>query len=356
MVPCVTVKALTMLILLTFQNTAAVVLLKFVRMRKELPQPHSGCVLMLQELSKLVASTAWCFYDVWESGTSQQRIDRESHAEESLSEKGDFQCRGESTAMEPSTRRDWRGVLKGVTNEIFAWGAFKLVIPSAMFSLQNAVFFVAMANLEPTMFLALYQSKVLITGMLMVTVLGRTFSAQKWTALVVLFGGIVLTQYNPSASKLTGAENTYTGVAAVFVCSTASSLGGVVMEKLMKSSTRSHLSTQNIHLSFFSLLFVGIPAAFRVWASIDVEFISVLYGVDGVVWLMILNQAVGGLLGALCLRHSDNILKTFSTACAIVVGGVVSHFLFGFVPSAVFLLGSFIVGFAILMYGLPDVF
>jgi solute carrier family 35 (UDP-sugar transporter), member A1/2/3 len=205
----------------------------------------------------------------------------------------------------------------------------------------------------------LYQSKILTTGLLMVLLLGRSFSVQKWAAMVLLLFGIVLTQYSPGAGKAVLGENRATGLVAVFACSLSSSVAGVVMEKYMKDGSApggsaappGHLSTKNIHLSFFSMLLVGIPVAFRVWTGVEPSFPGVLHGVDGVVWAMILNQAFGGILVALALRHADNILKTFATTSAIVVGGLASHVMFGFVPTAPFVAGSFTVGVAMVLYG-----
>lgn len=276
-------------------------------------------------------------------------------------------------------------LLHAVAADVFNRQGLKLLIPSGLFSLQNTLLFVAMANLEPTTFLVLYQSKILTTGILMVILLGRSFSPQKWFAMIVLLSGIILTQYNPNGRKIPApGESLSTGLMAVLFCSLSSSIAGVVMEKFMKDGAtsttalppstlngsgigshlsssspsvvyNSHLSTKNVHLSFFSMVLVGIPVVFGIWSGADDVFVSVFHGVDEVVCAMIVNQALGGILVALCLRHADNILKTFATTCAIVVGGVVSHFLFGFVPSASFVLGSLTVMGAIVLYGMPDV-
>jgi drug/metabolite transporter (DMT)-like permease len=415
---CVSPKALFILMLLTFQNCAVALFLRYTRMRTDVPNAHIGCVLLLQELLKFLISVIWCVHEVKGSlsyhppsskgqaaggscetsiigdartlSTSTTQINVVAQPLQAIEMLGGVTAHHAQPSDDDETSDD-RGrpmsysdvitkrtcrltLVHAIVTDVFNRQGLKLLIPSGLFSLQNALLFVAMANLEPTTFLVLYQSKILTTGILMVLLLGRTFSPQKWFAMVVLLSGIMLTQYNPGKKAGASGESLSTGLTAVLICSLSSSIAGVVMEKFMKDggppttggpsssatplvapATNSHLSTKNVHLSFFSMVLVGVPVVFRIFTGTDESFVSILYGVDGVVLAMIMNQALGGILVALSLRHADNILKTFATTCAIVVGGVVSHFLFGFVPSASFLLGSMTVMGAIVLYGMPDV-
>lgn len=455
---CVFPKALTVLILLTFQNCAVALFLRYTRTRTDVPKAHIGCVVMLQELLKFLISAVWCVHEVKStlsyhpppppplarnvsssvgvtvgggascetsiiagdvrsqftiavrevnsaatqlsndvtsaSSSSSIVFSTTSHHQGQLQQlHHDEEEETSDDRGRPMTYRDVMtksscraALLHAVAADVFNRQGLKLLIPSGLFSLQNTLLFVAMTNLEPTTFLVLYQSKILTTGILMVILLGRSFSPQKWFAMIVLLSGIVLTQYNPNGKNKIPApgESLSTGLMAVLFCSLSSSIAGVVMEKFMKDGAtstaispstlsgsgigshlspssppsvvyNSHLSTKNVHLSFFSMMLVGIPVVFGIWSGADDVFVSVFHGVDEVVCAMIVNQALGGILVALCLRHADNILKTFATTCAIVVGGVVSHFLFGFVPSASFVLGSLTVMGAIVLYGMPDV-
>ena len=86
----------------------------------------------------------------------------------------------------------------------------------------------------------------------------------------------------------------------------------------------------------------------RSWAS------SYFAGYDAVVWAAVMVQALGGILVALVLKYADNILKGFATSAAILMSGVVSHYLFDFVPSTIFVVGGTVVVFAILLYATPD--
>ncbi len=82
------------------------------------------------------------------------------------------------------------------------------------------------------------------------------------------------------------------------------------------------------------------------------EFVSssLFAGFDSYVWMLVLVQAGGGILVAAVIKFADNILKGFATAIAIVANGLVSYFLFDFVPSGLFLLGATIVVVSTVLY------
>jgi UDP-galactose transporter len=146
------------------------------------------------------------------------------------------------------------------------------------------------------------------------------------------------------------------GVAAVMMCALSSAIAGVIMEKYLKDENGlTFLSTKNVYLSFISVVIIGFPTAAQLWSSsLDDDYHGFLHGVDGVVVVMILNQAVGGILVALTLRHADSILKSFATTLAIIVAGVASNVIFAFVPSAFFVVGSLMVVMAVTIYALPE--
>lgn len=44
----------------------------------------------------------------------------------------------------------------------------------------------------------------------------------------------------------------------------------------------------------------------------------VLTGFNGLVWMVVANQALGGLLVAMVVRYADSVVKNFATSIAIV--------------------------------------
>ena len=76
-----------------------------------------------------------------------------------------------------------------------------------------------------------------------------------------------------------------------------------------------------------------------------------LYGFTAKVWMMVLNNAIGGLLVAMVIKYANNILKAFATALATVWASLASVPLFGFSLSPSFACGAAAVILATLIYG-----
>ena len=58
--------------------------------------------------------------------------------------------------------------------------ALRVFVPAACFTLQNNLLYVALSNLEPLVFQITYQIKTLLTALLSVRLLGRSFSRWQW--------------------------------------------------------------------------------------------------------------------------------------------------------------------------------
>lgn len=238
--------------------------------------------------------------------------------------------------------------------------------------------------------------QILTTALFSVTMLGRTLSTKRWLSLVLLTIGVAIVQlpstetpiytgvpdshsrfYFPRsfhelgqlgtgtaevARELTrrGLEDlsrglakrsaTYEGIeedlgltkpimnysvglASVLTAATISGLTGVYFEKVLKQSD-GHVTvwTRNVQLSFYSLfpaLFVGV--IFK-----DGEEISKNGFFDGynwVVWTVIVFQAFGGVLVAMCINYADNIAKNFATSISIILSFLFSVWFFDFAVS-----------------------
>eukprot|EP00933_Yihiella_yeosuensis_P057076 TRINITY_DN5661_c1_g2_i1.p1 TRINITY_DN5661_c1_g2~~TRINITY_DN5661_c1_g2_i1.p1 ORF type:complete len:122 (+),score=9.85 TRINITY_DN5661_c1_g2_i1:47-367(+) len=63
-------------------------------------------------------------------------------------------------------------------------------------------------------------------------------------------------------------------------------------------------------------------------------------------------QAVGGLIFAAVLKYADNLLRCFSVALALVLTAIISSFIGDYTPDLLFLIGAFLVIFAIFLYSL----
>jgi UDP-sugar transporter A1/2/3 len=292
----------------------------------------------MAELTKLAISLALVFFN-----DAKHRMQTNSPT--------DFET---ATAFAASPwRSQWQAFL-GVLHEqnlAHPGDTFKLVVPAALYTLQNNLVYVALANLEATTFQVGYQMKVITTAVLSVMMLGRTLSSSRWVALVLLTSGIVLTQVGGKGGDANKTEQNFTlGLAAVVVCGFSSAFAGVYFEKILKGSAPS-VWMRNAQLAFFSTLCgVGGMLA-KDGLLLGAAFFQ---GYNSWTWSLILVQAAGGLIVAVVVKYADNILKGFAAAFSIVMCGLCSMVLFGFTPSPMFVLGSLVVIIATILYAMPE--
>lgn len=227
----------------------------------------------------------------------------------------------------------------------------KLSVPALLYTLQNNLIYIALANLEATTFQVAYQSKVITTAILSVILLSRHLSFQKWISLFGLTVGIICTQLQQGAekSRSNSSDNFLVGLIAVLGAAFCSAFAGVYFEKILKGTAPS-VWMRNAQLAFFSIF----AAIFGVFYVEKVPLNSFFQGYTTVVAILVLIQCAGGLIVAVVVKYADNILKGFATSLSIVISGLLSAILFEFLPTTLFLIGSVIVIVATFGYSLPD--
>ncbi|CAO4374385.1 unnamed protein product [Caenorhabditis nigoni] len=285
--------------------------------------------------------------------------------------------------------------LKRIYHEFFVnWkGTLKVLVPAAIYTIQNYLLYVAVDNLPAATYMVTYQLKILTTAAFTVLVLHRRLSIQQWIALLVLFAGVVVVQYDQKMSnerekmaanalanisttlapttlapttesllnstsnststlvpKLGRTENSILGFIAVLVACVLSGFAGIYFEKILKGSNVS-IWIRNIQLAFpsifFAFLFASITDRKTLYQNTEENPLSpasvwnnMLTGFDWAVWVTVAVNAFGGLVVAVVIKYADNILKAFATSLAIVLNCIAAYFLFNFRPSILFLVGA----------------
>lgn len=234
-------------------------------------------------------------------------------------------------------------------HSVFSADSWKLIVPAALYTLQNSLVYVAVSNLDAITFQVTYQIKILTTVLFSILLLGRRISSRQWLALVMLTLGVAMVQVSgslgledwkerltsllqgggvPSPLKTAGSTSGFKGLMAVLAASLTSGLTCVYFEKLVKDSLASvSLWTRNVQLSLFSLfpaLLIGV--LWQDGAAIARDGFFAGYG--PIVWLTIGLQAFGGLVVALCITYADNVAKNFAASFSIVVSYAASAVIF----------------------------
>ncbi|CAH1756197.1 8712_t:CDS:2 [Entrophospora sp. SA101] len=247
--------------------------------------------------------------------------------------------------------------LRVLYDDVFAPDAWKLAIPAILYTIQNNLQYIAVSLLDAATFQVTYQLKILTTALCSVIMLNTSLSGMKWFSLVLLTFGVTLVQFkydSDSASKED--ENVIVerilGLSAVAIACVISGIAGVYFEKVLKGSKAS-VWIRNVQLSFFSLfpaLILGVwwKDGDGVWEK------GFFYGYNSTVVGAIACQAIGGIIVAMVVKYADNILKGFATSISIILSFIASVYLFDFIVTSTFLVGSTFVLIATYLYSKPD--
>ncbi len=179
--------------------------------------------------------------------------------------------------------------------------------------------------------------------------LGKSLTGKQWLSLVILTLGVSLTQLSVSSTNSGNMHrNSTLGFAAVMAAAVTSGFSGVYFEKILKNSSGS-IWVRNLQMGVSSIL----SALFGIYLSGELPLVmehGFFAGYNWIVWMVILLQAVGGLIVAVVVKYADNILKGFASSFSMITSCLLSYFFFEFKPNSKFLFGALLVNASMIMY------
>jgi len=270
------------------------------------------------------------------------------------------------------SRTDIRRPFNQLLRDIFSPDCWKLSIPALLYVVQNTLQFVAISNLPVATFQVTYQMKILTTAAFSVVLLRRRLSATKWFSLFFLAIGVAIVQIQtspsahplPKSNTLVGSAHESAprymhtmsplkGLGAVTAACFTSGLAGVYFEMVLKNS-KADLWVRNVQLSLFSFIPALVPVLCAPPVPNSHGFIADLFkNFGGWAWATVSIQVFGGLITAIVIKYSDNILKGFATSLSIILSFLASMILFNFKLTLSFLIGSSTVLVATWLYNQP---
>jgi UDP-sugar transporter A1/2/3 len=216
--------------------------------------------------------------------------------------------------------------------------------------------------------------KILTTAAFSVALLRRKLTTTKWLSLFFLAIGVGIVQIQSSSGSRGGSSvssavkdlpvgsahdfsahvmNPLKGFGAVTAACFTSGLAGVYFEMVLKNS-KADLWVRNVQLSLFSLIPALLPILYAPPIPHSQGLISDLLRNFGFwAWATVSVQVFGGLVTALVIKYSDNILKGFATSLSIVLSFLASVALFDFHITWSFMIGATTVLTATWMYNQP---
>ncbi|BGP46178.1 hypothetical protein JCM10450v2_002018 [Rhodotorula kratochvilovae] len=348
------------LVTLTVQNSALTVVLHYSRISVPADRMYSAAsAVLLNELLKGAISLSIAFRNaVLAAGSRSGDYSRLETSDDSDRRRGGGQ--GEAWSIEQIKAGGSKMV-----SEVFSSDCWKLSIPACLYVIQNNLQFVAASNLDVPTFQVTYNLKILTTALFSVFLLRRRLSAKKWFALLFLAAGVGVVQLQSATAAGASSHGGHDmdkakGLLAVFCACMTSGLAGVYFEMVLKGS-KADLWIRNVQLSFFSLL-PALGAVFAPGISLfggaakpsPTAGQPIFANFGGWAWAVVLIQVFGGLVTALVIRYSDNIMKGFATSLAIVLSFCAGIILFDFHVTTSFIVGTGMVVASTYLYNLPD--
>ncbi|XP_047224093.1 solute carrier family 35 member A3b isoform X2 [Girardinichthys multiradiatus] len=227
----------------------------------------------------------------------------------------------------------------------------KLAVPAGIYTLQNNLLYVALSNLDAATYQVTYQLKILTTALFSVSMLGKKLGLYQWLSLLLLMAGVTLVQWPTESTeehKVLTVGSQFVGMVAVLIACISSGFAGVYFEKILKE-TKQSVWVRNIQLGLFSFVFGFL--GMMVYDGQIVRESGMFQGYSAITWIVVVLQAVGGLIIAVVIKYADNILKGFATSVSIIVSTLFSYFLLNdFNPTGLFFLGAVLVIAATFLY------
>ncbi|XP_062896428.1 CMP-sialic acid transporter isoform X1 [Mobula hypostoma] len=227
----------------------------------------------------------------------------------------------------------------------------KLSVPSLVYAVQNNMAFVALSNLDAAVYQVTYQLKIPCTALCTVFMLNRSLSKLQWVSVFMLCAGVTLVQWKPmETTKVQVVQNPVLGFVAIAVAVLCSGFAGVYFEKVLKASDTS-LWIRNIQMYISGIVVTACGVYLNDGAQVLEK--GFFFGYTHWVWIVILLASLGGLYTSVVVKYTDNIMKGFSAAAAIVISTAASVLLFGLQLTLNFIAGTILVCISIYYYGLP---
>eukprot|EP00978_Attheya_sp_CCMP212_P007284 scaffold16947_cov43-Attheya_sp.AAC.1 len=236
-----------------------------------------------------------------------------------------------------------------------------LAVPAAAYSLQMSLEYVALENIDASVFSVLVQTKLLATASFAVFLMGKTIKKVQVISLVLLTAGVMLCNMKNQNVVLSEEEEKgrMTGMMATLGIALSSGFASVYTEKVIKAQRNNNVARQNyslaymqVQLALVSLVIIGLYACIKDYDAIVTGGLFQNFNTGA--FLSIFNSAIGGLIVAAVLKFADAVLKGYATAISVILTGVLSMVMFGTRLPINYFMGIINVVCAVLLYNARD--
>ncbi|KAF7183572.1 hypothetical protein CNMCM7691_003851 [Aspergillus felis] len=210
-------------------------------------------------------------------------------------------------------------------------GHEEAALPALLYTAASFAQSIGAASLDLLPYLALSQTKLVLTPLLATFLLNQKFTLQHWTSTLTMTAGIILAQTGANASaenqqhRTTLPTNPLPGILAMLLAGSSVALGGLCIERSLKRAAASTTTTnsffvRNAQLAAQSLLFALLSFLWQSRGRISGS--SFLEDFTGLVWVFVVLQASGGFLVAWCVKVTSSVTKNFAQGMGFAIAVV----------------------------------
>merc|ERR1719220_1695002 len=222
-------------------------------------------------------------------------------------------------------------LLKSVST--YRWVLGLYLVPAALYCLYNNLSFVSLSYFNPTTYFMFMQTRLLLTGFIYQILFSKSLSSKQWGSLLLLtigcmiHAGGVANESQASSDGFTATSWTAIclGLLSIFTQVLCSVFAGVYNEFLIKGKGADiDIMIQNVFMYLDSIicnaLLLGIKGELS--SAFTIGALSSL--ANPFVLLLIVNNAVLGIITSLFLQKLNSVLKAFASALELVITALVS--------------------------------
>jgi len=226
-------------------------------------------------------------------------------------------------------------------------------VPAILYCMTNNLGVHIQLQMDPATYQVLSNLKILSTGLLYRIIIKRPVSGIQWVALGMLaaagacngYGGLMSKPGEMSASVI---HITVLGLCMILVYSFLSGLAGVYSEYILKGKYEMSIHIQNSLLYIFGVILNG-----SIWffgCLHDGEGFNLFKGYSIYTWMVVIFQAVIGLIMSGIMKHASNITRLFLISCAMLVATALSVIVFHLQLNVYFCVAFVLVAIALFLY------
>lgn len=215
---------------------------------------------------------------------------------------------------------------------ILKTGHEEATLPALLYTAASFAQSIGASHLDLLPYLALSQTKIILTPLLATLLLNQKFTPQHWTSTLTMTAGIILAQTGASQQNqhlTTASSHPLPGILAMLLSGTSVALSGIYIERSLKRGATAPANTntffiRNAQLAAHSLLFALLSFLWK-WTSkcrTETDVSSFFDGFSSLVWLFVVLQAAGGFLVAWCVRVTSSVTKNYAQGLGFAIAVV----------------------------------